>query len=440
MRRSGSLPVAVIEVDFGELFTQSVRHAVPALRERQLLLLFDYEGAGARLRVDAEPLRRAIERLCHAAIEVLDDGFVLFTARVHELQPQGCRVDVAAAATGAFAPPSWRRQVLLSLQLDGVERMSDQAVANLAMPVSGVCPLTGGTVQYLLDAREGCLFSLSLEGIAGRLLDEPAPDAQGARAWLVSERDRDQASLERRLQRLGWATRRFDGLLQAQEGLRSLAFGHARPSLLVAEEGGGLTLEALRRFRRLLPPDTAVVMGVGADSPSLSQGRREPTVRVTGWPLSPAELRQLTRELADRPPPSGETQPAPLLLEERRHALVVDDNVVNQMVATGMLQALGFEVDTASDGEEAIDTCLRQPPDLVLMDLHMPGMDGLEATRRLRLLQQQGALPRFAIVAATADTTAEEACAMAGMDAHLPKPLSLPGLERQVRRLWPAGA
>jgi len=68
----------------------------------------------------------------------------------------------------------------------------------------------------------------------------------------------------------------------------------------------------------------------------------------------------------------------------------------------------------------------------------MPGMDGLEATRRLRLLQREGAIPAFLIVAATADTTAQAACTEAGMDAHLPKPLNLAGLESQLKRLMPA--
>jgi CheY-like chemotaxis protein len=132
---------------------------------------------------------------------------------------------------------------------------------------------------------------------------------------------------------------------------------------------------------------------------------------------------------------SGLTRPAPLGLAQRRRALVVDDNEVNQMVASGMLQVLGFEVDTANDGLQAIERCMAGAFDLVLMDLHMPGMDGLEATRRLRLLQAEGAIGPCVIVAATADTTAQAACEQAGMDAHLPKPLNLAGLELQLKRL-----
>jgi CheY-like chemotaxis protein len=153
-------------------------------------------------------------------------------------------------------------------------------------------------------------------------------------------------------------------------------------------------------------------------------------------PFSPAELREFTEHAAAAGTrPSGRTRPAPLAFEQRKRALVVDDNAVNQMVATGMLQVLGFEVDTANDGTEAIERCMALAPDLVLMDLHMPGMDGLEATRRLRLLQREGAIPSFPILASTADTTSQDACAAAGMDGHLPKPLDLVGLEDQLRRL-----
>jgi CheY-like chemotaxis protein len=73
------------------------------------------------------------------------------------------------------------------------------------------------------------------------------------------------------------------------------------------------------------------------------------------------------------------------------------------------------------------------------MDVHMPGMDGLEATRLLRQLQSDGALPRFAIVAATADAMeiGERACYDAGMDGYLCKPLTLEAIQREVARVRP---
>ena len=128
--------------------------------------------------------------------------------------------------------------------------------------------------------------------------------------------------------------------------------------------------------------------------------------------------------------------PAALTFASRRRALVVDDNLVNQIVATGLLQVLGLEVDIADDGDDAVESCLREPPDFVLMDIHMPRMDGIEATRRLRALQREGTLPRFPIVAATAGTS-EAACEDVGMDGFLTKPLSVEKIGRELRRLLP---
>jgi len=136
---------------------------------------------------------------------------------------------------------------------------------------------------------------------------------------------------------------------------------------------------------------------------------------------------------------SGETMPAPLSFRDRPQALVVDDNAVNLLVAGGLLQIAGFEVRTASTGEEAIAQCKALAPQLVLMDVHMPGMDGLQTTQRLRAMQREGTLAYFVILAATADAVeiGQAACRDAGMDGYLSKPLSLQAIELEVDRLLP---
>jgi CheY-like chemotaxis protein len=112
---------------------------------------------------------------------------------------------------------------------------------------------------------------------------------------------------------------------------------------------------------------------------------------------------------------------------------------VNLLVASGLLQAAGFEVDTATGGAEAITRCRERVPQLVLMDLHMPQMDGLETTRALRELQRRGLLPHFTILAATADAVGigEAACRDAGMDGYVSKPLSLLAIRRELERVHP---
>ena len=131
-------------------------------------------------------------------------------------------------------------------------------------------------------------------------------------------------------------------------------------------------------------------------------GRGAVDIRVL--PLSPLELEQFTAHVDTRTSTalSRLTSPTPLYVQDSRRVLVVDDNVVNQIVARGQLEALGYQVVVAADGIEALDSCCNEPPDMVLMDVDMPVMDGLEASEHLRSLQRIGTLPPFPIVAATA--------------------------------------
>jgi CheY-like chemotaxis protein/anti-sigma regulatory factor (Ser/Thr protein kinase) len=105
-----------------------------------------------------------------------------------------------------------------------------------------------------------------------------------------------------------------------------------------------------------------------------------------------------------------------------RRVLLVEDNVVNQVVATRLLQKLGHLVTLASDGAQAVALCASNHFDLVLMDCHMPVMDGYEATRQLRA-RGFGA-PIYALTAAVA-TEDREQCLAAGMSGVLSKPLRL---------------
>jgi len=425
------------DIRLADLCTEAAREAGVACALKGLHLVFDYRGCDAVGAGEPAALRAALRRVFHAAAEILQEGLVLFTARCDRRTAGGVVFTAVAGASGRFVAAAQWTEVLGRLQLQGVEPMNETSAATPVAPARGTCPHTGGTVRFAIDPAEGTMFSLQLELPAATAVIEDAADARGARAWVVAELAAGDDGTERRLQRLGWAVRRFASIEEAAREAESMSPAYRRPALVLAYESPLITLERLRWLWALLPPTTEVVLAVEPQSPSLAV-RGDSNVTVRHRLFSPADLERFTRRAADGEAPSGLTQPAPLAFEQRRRALVVDDNEVNQMVASGMLQVLGFEVETAFDGDEAIARCVQSPPDLVLMDLHMPGMDGLEATRRLRLLQREGALPRFLILAATADVSSQEACQQAGMDAHLPKPLNLAGLESQLRRLIPA--
>lgn len=116
--------------------------------------------------------------------------------------------------------------------------------------------------------------------------------------------------------------------------------------------------------------------------------------------------------------------------------LLAEDNLVNQKLALVILKRMGYRADVAANGLEAVDAVQRQPYDVVLMDIQMPEMSGLEATRRIRSVLDETSRPL--IVAMTANATAEDrrACEEAGMDGYLSKPVIWKNLIHSLERCY----
>lgn len=117
-------------------------------------------------------------------------------------------------------------------------------------------------------------------------------------------------------------------------------------------------------------------------------------------------------------------------------ALVVDDNAVNRQVASMMLKRLGHVADSAGDGVEALEALDRGQYDIVLMDVQMPNMDGIEATRKIRARPAPRNFPDLWILGVSAHTlsTDRDQCLAAGMNDYLTKPFQLADLEAAILR------
>lgn len=158
--------------------------------------------------------------------------------------------------------------------------------------------------------------------------------------------------------------------------------------------------------------------------------KSEPGLGSTFWlevPFPENDGRPLASE--GRQPEVGQAPPT-----VRRRLLLADDDEVNRLVIGGMLRRIGHDVVFALDGRQAVHEVSRQPFDMVIMDMHMPEMDGIEATRAIRTLPPpRGRIP---VVGLTADAIAENRpqYMAAGLDDLLTKPISAPDLAAVIRR------
>ncbi len=119
--------------------------------------------------------------------------------------------------------------------------------------------------------------------------------------------------------------------------------------------------------------------------------------------------------------------------------LVVEDNPLNLKLVRDVLRAAGYEVAEAGSGEEGLRVAHESPPDIVLMDLQLPGIDGVETLRRLRLDPAVADVPVVAVTAFAMREDRERAYAD-GFDGYLAKPISVRALPSQVGRFLTGGA
>ena len=119
---------------------------------------------------------------------------------------------------------------------------------------------------------------------------------------------------------------------------------------------------------------------------------------------------------------------------EGRKVLVVEDNPINRAVAQRLLERTGCEVMLAVDGRDGLEMVRTAPPDLVLMDVQMPGMSGLDATREIRKLPAPACLVPVVAMTASSMTGDRERCLESGMNDYLSKPLEVEVLEDVMRR------
>lgn len=296
--------------------------------------------------------------------------------------------------------------------------------------------MMGGTLWLQSTLGQGSTFAFTVRLTRQPAARAPAESDQhsllaGCRALVVAAHDTSQRVLADTLRAWDMDVACARHPLAALEKLRSVADSN-RYLLVVAESSDALDAFQLAGRIRYEPAlyGTVVVVTVSGQSPlSPEQACDLGIAGVLQKPIKQSELLDVVLGalgVGARPKRSSAIPPPEFPpLQRSLHILLAEDNPVNQRLAVALLQDRGHRVQVVGSGREAVEAAKHQQFDLILMDIGMPEMDGLQATAAIRRLQPQRDGPRTPIYALTAHAMQgdRERFLDAGMDGYIPKPV-----------------
>jgi signal transduction histidine kinase/CheY-like chemotaxis protein len=399
--------------------------------------------------VDPLRLRQILVNLLGNAVKFTQRGEV-----VVELDaPQAGRLAFRVRDTGVGIPPGFRDRLFQPFAQVDASHTRRYGGTGLGLAITRqLVRICGGSIA--VESAEGVGSTFAFDIAAPRGLGAPAAPAAGVSGGTALVVDGHRASAEalvRMLARLGVAGRRAEDLAAARAALAAAPVDFVLiDDALLAADGAGAgeagDVGELGALRQAHGGALVALQALGAPSAvgiahaSLTKPVHGSALGVLLRELRPDGSRRPLRGESDGCGPALPTSP-PLPPLPPLRLLLVDDNAINRTVAARMLQRLGVEPVVARDGHEAVAAVLAGSYDIVLMDVQMPGMDGFEATRRIRDHAAARA-PRIVAMTANAIEGDREACLAAGMDDYVAKPVRLEvlaeALRRQVAALLPS--
>ena len=442
-------PVEVVE-DVCDLFFKKIA-------EKDTELLIDLAPSLPR-QVIGDPfrLRQVVTNLVSNAFKFTDGGEVRITADVADAGADEVCLRISVRDTGIGIPPEARDHLFDAFrQGDGsVTRRYGGTGLGLAI-CKQIVALMGGEISVDGSPEGGAAFTFTAcFGVAEGGVPEdvedvvPASVFDGLRVLIVEDNAGTRRILRRMLERFGCRIEALDTGEAVLDRYNAIDVPPADLILMDYHLPGIDGITAARQLKGLTDvriPPIIVISGYIRDEDI----ERVKSAGIESYLTKPvkqavlvdtiSELFGYHREPAPAPVTGANTGTMPAGAAGVR-VLLVEDNPTSRRVVGDLLRSAGVTVETVGDGFEAVAAVQAGRFDAVFMDVQMPGMDGLEATRRIRSEAGRTVPADLPIIAMTAHTTAEDRqrCRAAGMDGHVAKPVDRDALFSALRRFIPA--
>ena len=442
---AGKLDLEREPVDLRECVEGALDIVAPRAWEKEIELacLID-EDAPAGIVGDGARLRQVLLNLLSNAVKFTEEGEVVVHVAAERAGPGSYDLSFAVRDTGIGIPADRMDRLFASFSQIDASTTRRYGGTGLGLAISKrLVELMGGTMQVESEEGVGSTFTVGLPVEATEVPARGAPQGAppqlgGKRILVVDDNATNNEIVARHARSWGMAavttTSPAEALALIEEGA---TFDVAVLDLVMPELDGLALAREIRRHRdeRELPLVLLTSLGRLPRAPAAAEFAIQLAKPVKASHLYDALVRALVGEAPEPTvgplvPEDGDPATTPLRI------LLAEDNAVNQRVALRLLGRLGYGADVASNGLEVLEALERRPYDVVLMDVQMPELDGLETSRRI-CERPPEARPR--IIAMTANAMPEDraACLAAGMDDYVAKPIHPNELAVALRRVRP---
>jgi PAS domain S-box-containing protein len=394
---------------------------------------------------DSTRLRQALGNLLSNAVKFTDAGEVVLAVTAVEREGDGWRLRFSVRDTGIGIPAERMHRLFESFSQVDASTTRRYGGTGLGLAISQrLAELMGGALW--VESAEGRGSTFHFE-IAARETAAPArrdrtdgdPRIAGRRLLVVDDNGTNREILRRLAESWGMLVEGVERPTAALELIRrGDPFDIAVLDMQMPEMDGLELAREIRRYRdeRALPLLLLTSIGHLAETRGASEFSAQLTKPVKSSQLYDVLVKVLTSAATPGTAASGDLGRSSSAAAGIR-LLVAEDNAVNRQLAVALLRRLGYEADVVENGREALTALDRQDYDVVLMDVQMPELDGLEATRLIRERFGTGG-PRIIAMTANAMEGDRDECLEAGMDDYLSKPIHRDELARTLARCRPA--